>query len=44
VRYWPDGAGTQSLTMRSKSGTIRTIDGMHRWSKLMRYSAIRYEP
>jgi fructose-1,6-bisphosphatase II len=43
VRYWPDGAGTQSLVMRSKSGTIRTIDAMHRWSKLMRYSAVRYE-
>src|SRR5215210_5653637 len=26
VRYWGDGAGTQSLVMRSKSGTIRKID------------------
>ena len=26
VRYWGDGAGTQSLVMRSKSGTIRMID------------------
>src|SRR6266545_7288595 len=38
VRYWGDGAGTQSLVMRSKSGTIRTIDSRHRWHKLMRYS------
>lgn len=42
VRYWPDGAGTESLVMRSKSGTIRTVQATHRWSKLMRYSAIRY--
>src|SRR4051794_33838009 len=42
VRYWPDGAGTESLVMRSKSGTIRTIQATHRWSKLMRYSAVRY--
>ena len=27
VRYWGDGASTQSLVMRSKSGTIRIIDG-----------------
>ena len=26
VRYWGDGASTQSLVMRSKSGTIRIID------------------
>ena len=39
VRYWGDGASTQSLVMRSKSGTIRTIDATHKWQKLMRYSA-----
>ena len=43
VRYWGDGASTQSLVMRSKSGTIRKIEATHRWPKLMRYSAIRYE-
>jgi fructose-1,6-bisphosphatase II len=43
VRYWGDGAGTQSLVMRSKSGTIRMIDAQHRWTKLSRYSSIRYE-
>jgi fructose-1,6-bisphosphatase II len=42
VRYWADGAGTQSLVMRSKSGTIRIIDATHRWNKLMRYSAVKY--
>jgi len=42
VRYWGDGAGTQSLVMRSKSGTIRMIDAQHRWTKLTRYSAVRW--
>ncbi|MGH8977436.1 MAG: class II fructose-bisphosphatase, partial [Acidimicrobiia bacterium] len=43
VRYWGDGAGTQSLVMRSKSGTIRIVDATHRWTKLMSYSAISYD-
>ncbi len=43
VRYWGDGASTQSLVMRSKSGTIRIISATHRWTKLMSYSAVRYE-
>ncbi len=42
VRYWGDGAGTQSLVMRSKSGTIRIIEATHRWTKLNAYSAVRY--
>ena len=42
VRYWGDGAGTQSLVMRSKSGTIRMIDAQHRWTKLTAYSAVHY--
>jgi fructose-1,6-bisphosphatase II len=42
VRYWGDGAGTQSLVMRSKSGTIRIIEAQHRWTKLSAYSAVRY--
>lgn len=42
VRYLPDGAVTESLTMRSKSGTIRKIEANHRWSKLMKYSAVRW--
>jgi len=42
VRYWGDGAATQSLVMRSKSGTIRIIEAQHRWTKLSAYSAVRY--
>ncbi len=43
VRYWGTGAGTQTLVMRSKSGTIRTIDASHRWQKLMRYSSVKFD-
>jgi fructose-1,6-bisphosphatase II len=43
VRYFGDGASTQSLVMRSKSGTIRTIDSRHRWHKLMRYSSVKFD-
>jgi fructose-1,6-bisphosphatase II len=43
VRYWGTGAGTQTLVMRSKSGTIRTIDASHSWQKLMRYSSVKFD-
>jgi len=42
VRYWGEGAGTQSLVMRSKSGTIRMVDAQHHWTKLNAYSAVKY--
>jgi len=41
VRYWGDGASTQSLVMRSKSGTVRIIEAQHHWTKLAAYSALR---
>ena len=34
VRYRAGGANTQSIVMRSKSGTIRMIDSYHRLAKL----------
>jgi fructose-1,6-bisphosphatase II len=42
VQYWPDGATTWSLVMRSRSGTTRWIEAEHRFEKLERYSAIEY--
>ena len=42
VRYWGEGAGTQSIVMRSKSGTIRIIEAQHHWTKLNAYSAVKY--
>lgn len=32
VRFFGGGATTQSVIMRSKSGTVRTIDGRHRFA------------
>ena len=43
VRYRGDGAATQSLVMRSKSGTIRRVDATHQWHKLMRYSSVKFD-
>jgi fructose-1,6-bisphosphatase II len=42
VKYWPDGATTWSLVMRSRTGTVRWIEAEHRFEKLERYSRITY--
>jgi fructose-1,6-bisphosphatase II len=42
VRFDRRGALTQSLSMRSKSGTSRQIDARHQLSKLSRYASIDY--
>jgi fructose-1,6-bisphosphatase II len=42
VHYDPKGATTQSLVMRSKSGTVRRIDAHHQLKKLNVYSSIRF--
>jgi fructose-1,6-bisphosphatase II len=44
VRYWPDGATTYSIVMRSRSGTVRSVEAEHRFEKLERYSSIAYRP
>lgn len=43
VRYRAETATTESIVMRSKSGTIRKIDSTHRLSKLRAYSAIDFD-
>ena len=43
VHFYGDGATTQSLVMRSRSGTIRTIDATHRIDKLSRFAAVRVD-
>jgi fructose-1,6-bisphosphatase II len=43
VRYRAGGAYTQSIVMRSKSGTIRVIDSYHRLEKLRRYSVVDFD-
>ncbi|MFF9035273.1 class II fructose-bisphosphatase [Streptomyces sp. NPDC014892] len=43
VRYRSETATTDSIVMRSKSGTVRRIDSTHRLSKLRAYSSIDFE-
>jgi fructose-1,6-bisphosphatase II len=43
VRYRDGGAYTQSIVMRSKSGTVRVIDSYHRLEKLARYSLVDFD-
>ena len=42
VRYQRTSAITQSIVMRSRSGTVRVVDALHRREKLKSYSSILY--
>jgi fructose-1,6-bisphosphatase II len=42
VKYWPDGATTYSMVMRSRSGTVRYIEAEQQFSKLERFSRVPY--
>jgi len=42
VHYDSRGATTQSLVMRSKSGTVRLVNARHQLTKLKRFSAIDF--
>ena len=43
VRYRENGCTTSSLVMRSKSGTVRTIEAEHRLSKVAEYASEQYQ-
>jgi fructose-1,6-bisphosphatase II len=43
VRYRAGGAYTQSMVMRSKSGTIRVVDSYHKLAKLSLYSVVDFD-
>jgi fructose-1,6-bisphosphatase II len=43
VHYQAGGCTTQSIVMRSKSGTVRMIDGYHRLTKLREYSSVDFD-
>jgi fructose-1,6-bisphosphatase II len=43
VRYRAGGATTHSLVMRSRSGTIRSIQSEHKLQKLKAYASINFE-
>jgi len=42
VRYTAAGAVTESIVMRSRSGTVRKIEARHAFEKLMKFSSIAY--
>ena len=42
VRFYDFGASTQSLVMRSKSGTRRKVEAVHMLEKLSEFSAIEF--
>jgi fructose-1,6-bisphosphatase II len=43
VTYHTGGCRTQSIVMRSKSGTVRMIDSVHRLTKLRQYAAVDFD-
>jgi fructose-1,6-bisphosphatase II len=43
VRYNADSVQTESIVMRSKSGTIRLLDSVHQLGKLRAYSAVDFD-
>jgi fructose-1,6-bisphosphatase II len=43
VRYTANGAFTETLAMRGRSGTVRRVQSSHNFDKLMRYSALAYD-
>jgi fructose-1,6-bisphosphatase II len=44
VRYSGTGCTTESIVMRSRSGTVRMIEGYHRRSKIQRYTSVDVDP
>jgi len=42
VRYDSYGARSQSLVMRSRSGTVRVIDTQHRVDRIGQYSSVEF--
>jgi fructose-1,6-bisphosphatase II len=42
VRYSPEGASTESLVMRSRSGTVRRVEAQHAFEKLTRFTGREY--
>jgi fructose-1,6-bisphosphatase II len=42
VRYTRHGAVTDSIVMRSRSGTVRRIEAEHAFEKLSRFAGVEY--
>jgi fructose-1,6-bisphosphatase II len=44
VQYRKDGAVTDSIVMRSRSGTMRRVVAEHRFDKLLQFTGVHFEP
>jgi fructose-1,6-bisphosphatase II len=42
VRYTKEGAATESIVMRSRSGTVRRIEASHAFEKLTKFAGVEY--
>ena len=42
VRYTKEGAATDSIVMRSRSGTVRRIEATHAFEKLSKFAGVEY--
>jgi fructose-1,6-bisphosphatase II len=42
VRYFGDGASTETLVVRGLTGTVRQIAATHRLDKINRLSTVKY--
>jgi fructose-1,6-bisphosphatase II len=42
VRYTKEGAATDSIVMRSRSGTVRKIEASHAFEKLTKFAGVEY--
>ncbi len=43
VTYSKNGATTQSMVIRAKTGTFRYIQSHHNWDRLMKISSVKYD-
>ncbi len=43
VEYTGDGAITHSMVIRGKTGSLRYMESIQKWEKLMKFSAVKYD-
>ena len=43
VQYTGNGAITHSMVIRAKTGSVRYIEALHNWERLMKISAVKYD-
>jgi fructose-1,6-bisphosphatase II len=43
VQYTGGGAVTHSMVIRARTGSVRYIEALHNWERLMKISAVKYD-